>query len=376
MKIKVENFQSIQKAEIEVEGLTVITGPNNIGKSALARAVAGLFSNMRGDSFVRRGEKSCSVEIVLDNTDSIKWEKGKSKNNYTINGKSISKVGSSAPEELKQFKILPVSVDGKSIWPQIAKQFEQIFLLNMSPSALSSALSDVEKIQKLENASALCRKDVRSIGSRLEIKREDLEHSNKILNCFSDFDLSLYDTIKAQEKEIEEAEKKLETIRDLREGRNRAILLIDSLKKADIEIPVEDFSAYSELAELINLHKKRKEKYILKSSIQYSLRGFKLPSSEEMRKGEDKLNGVVNLNKKKIRLKKLESLFGDLESVYIPKNGDKIPEDHTQFFQKKKKLELGIRLAKEEIVKLDQELKELHEHISEGVCPLCLRESE
>ena len=98
MKIKVENFQSIQKAEIEVDGLTVITGPNNIGKSALARAVAGLFSNMRGNSFVRRGEKSCSVEIVLDNTDSIKWEKGKSKNNYTINGKSISKVGINDPD--------------------------------------------------------------------------------------------------------------------------------------------------------------------------------------------------------------------------------------------------------------------------------------
>ena len=56
MKIKVENFQSIKNAEIEVEGLTVICGDNSIGKSALARAFNGVFTNLRGNAHVRKGE--------------------------------------------------------------------------------------------------------------------------------------------------------------------------------------------------------------------------------------------------------------------------------------------------------------------------------
>ena len=66
MKIQVKNFQSIKKAEVEVKGLTVITGPNNIGKSALARAISGVFSNLKGNSFVRKGESHCEVEVEFE----------------------------------------------------------------------------------------------------------------------------------------------------------------------------------------------------------------------------------------------------------------------------------------------------------------------
>ena len=61
MKIKVENFQSIKNTEIEVKGLTVITGENSIGKSALARAFNGVFTNLRGNAHVRNGESHSSV---------------------------------------------------------------------------------------------------------------------------------------------------------------------------------------------------------------------------------------------------------------------------------------------------------------------------
>ncbi len=41
VKVRVKNFQSIREAEVEVKGLTVITGPNNSGKTAFMRAVKG-----------------------------------------------------------------------------------------------------------------------------------------------------------------------------------------------------------------------------------------------------------------------------------------------------------------------------------------------
>ena len=48
MQVKIENYQSIKEADFEVKGLTAITGANNTGKSACARAIAGAFSNAHG----------------------------------------------------------------------------------------------------------------------------------------------------------------------------------------------------------------------------------------------------------------------------------------------------------------------------------------
>lgn len=374
MKIKVENFQSIKKSEVEIEGLTVITGQNNIGKSALARAVGGLFSNLRGNSFVRRGEKYCTVEIKFDDTNEVLWEKGKSKNNYTINGKSISKVGSSAPVEIEQFKIVPVLVDGKEIWPQIAKQFEQIFLLNLPPSAISSALSDVEKIQKLENASALARKDVRDIRSRLKVKREDLETSNQFLDCFSTFDTTMFEQIKKLEVEIAKVEKKLEVVSKLSSKRDTVEKLIEILKESDVDIPTEDFSEYESLPNLVSLNKRRKKNYLIKSSISFSLRGLEIKDTLDIEEIADKINSSNRLLSKRTKLEKLKTLSEELNDIEIPTS--EIPEDISPMKIKKQKLEHGISVAKEEVKKIDSELKDLHDHVSQGVCPLCLRGNE
>ena len=44
MKVHIQNYQSLKDVEFEVKGLTVITGQNNTGKSACARALCGVFS--------------------------------------------------------------------------------------------------------------------------------------------------------------------------------------------------------------------------------------------------------------------------------------------------------------------------------------------
>ena len=63
--LKVKNLQSIGDTEVEVDGFTVITGPNNSGKSALVRAVIGLTSNYSGNkhSWVRKGQKNLEVTL-------------------------------------------------------------------------------------------------------------------------------------------------------------------------------------------------------------------------------------------------------------------------------------------------------------------------
>jgi exonuclease SbcC len=60
-RIEVRDYQSLSSADIPLGRLTVVTGPTNSGKSALFRAVRLLALNARGTSYIRRGQKTCSV---------------------------------------------------------------------------------------------------------------------------------------------------------------------------------------------------------------------------------------------------------------------------------------------------------------------------
>jgi len=231
MKIKVENFQSISKAEIEVKGLTIITGQNNTGKSAMARAVMGAFTNLRGNSFVRQGTQIAKVELSFDDGNHLIWSKGKNTNQYEINGKLIQKVGSDVPDEILNLGVKAVEVDAKEIHPQFAKQFQQVFLIDLPPSSLASALSDVDVIQKLEQSTALLRTDIKNTNLLNNSKREEFNKEKVRLEKFDGLEdiETLSHKIELLEIEIEGLESKLLTLREIRDRKNKLENLIKIL---------------------------------------------------------------------------------------------------------------------------------------------------
>jgi len=218
MKIKVENFQSISKAEIEVKGLTVITGQNNTGKSALARSIIGAFTNLRGNAFVRQGTQVAKVDISFDDGNRLIWSKGKNTNQYEINSKLIQKVGSDTPDEVLNLGVKAVNVDGKEIHPQFAKQFQQVFLIDLPPSSLASALSDVDVIQKLEQATASLRTDIKNQNSLNNAKRDEYNKEKIKLEQFEGLDeLELQaQRIELLETQIEAVATKLSVLQEIK----------------------------------------------------------------------------------------------------------------------------------------------------------------
>jgi DNA repair ATPase RecN len=175
--LRVKNFQSLEDCEVEVQGLTVVTGQNNSGKTALMRSAFGVFTNSKGTKFVRHGKEHCSVTLEFGDGHTVTWEKGEGVNRYIIDGRTLNKVGSGkVPEEVSSLGVQPLQISGRDpLWPQFAQQITgQVFLLDQPGSVLAEAIADVDKVGVLNEALRLSQSDYRSSVSERKIRQEDI----------------------------------------------------------------------------------------------------------------------------------------------------------------------------------------------------------
>ena len=189
VRIRVQNFQSIVDSTIEVKGFTVVTGSNNSGKSALIRAVRGAFQNTKGDSFVRYGQKSASVQVDFEDGKSVHWEKGKDvRPTYIVCGGKPIYPGQGVPDEVKALKVAPIQAGGREFWPQIAPQFQQVFLLDQPGSILAEAVADVARVGQLNEALRGVESDRRSAAAELKVRQSDVIRHGQRLDGFTGLD--------------------------------------------------------------------------------------------------------------------------------------------------------------------------------------------
>lgn len=108
-RITLQNFMSHKHTVIDLaEGLTVLTGPNNCGKSAVVAALQILATNTASSHVVRHGEKECTITAETDDGHTLCWNRRKRKISYTLNGEDIHRLGrSEVPQELQSLLKLP-----------------------------------------------------------------------------------------------------------------------------------------------------------------------------------------------------------------------------------------------------------------------------
>lgn len=245
-KVRVQNFQSIADASITVDGFTVITGPNNSGKSALMRALRGAFQNTRGSGFVRHKKPKATVEVVFDDA-KLEWSKGKAKKakpTYVLNDGPPIHPGQHVPDEVRDLGVKPIQAGGRDIWPQFAPQFTgQIFLLDQPGSVLAEAVADVERVSQLNQALKMSEKDRRAAGSTLKVRMADRETYKGELKQFDGLD-DLENDVQTIEQGIQKAavvEKAVHGLSDLQDRLTEASVGVDDLKGIEeVELPAED----------------------------------------------------------------------------------------------------------------------------------------
>jgi energy-coupling factor transporter ATP-binding protein EcfA2 len=259
MKVNVENFQSIRQASVLVEGLTVVTGQNNGGKSALLRAVRGVFENTPGTSFVRHGTKQSTVTLEFDEGKTVAWSKGTSiKPTYVLDGGDPIYPGRDVPDEVKQLGVRAITVGGQDIWPNVAQQFTgQVFLIDRPGSVMAEAIADVERVGHLNRALRRAQSDRRQALSERDAAVRDVARLEADVRRFEGLDVldQKVQDAKAIEERTGRIQKALENLKVLRvrlTAAQEAVQALQGVQGIVLPCPPDDLETL--LADATALH--------------------------------------------------------------------------------------------------------------------------
>ncbi|NDV24050.1 AAA family ATPase [Desulfovibrio sp. JC022] len=145
-KILLENFLAHAETEIELgPGMTVLTGPNNSGKSSVVEALRCIATNPLPKHFIRHGAKKARVELEMDDGVRVAWIRKKATAWYEVlrpgeeEWEVYAKFGRNTPEDiLNILRLNQVPLEGgKSLDVHIGNQRNPIFLLDQ-PSSVAA----------------------------------------------------------------------------------------------------------------------------------------------------------------------------------------------------------------------------------------------
>lgn len=137
-QLSIENFQSHRKTVLDlVDGLNVITGTSDNGKSSVIRALRWVVCNRpQGLDFHSNfaGEKEKTIVEIQMDEGVIARIKNKSANYYLIDDIEFHALRSDVPEEIKQvLRMDELNIQG---------QFDPYFLLQSSPGEVAKKLNE------------------------------------------------------------------------------------------------------------------------------------------------------------------------------------------------------------------------------------------
>lgn len=208
-RIELVNFMSHARTVIEpADGLTVLVGPNNCGKSAVVAALQILCHNETSTYVMRHGERECSVTVETTEGKIVQWRRRKSPA-YFVDGTELSRLErSEVPEEVvRALRLGMVSSDGaREFDVHFGEQKSPVFLLDQSGShaaqffASSSDAASLVEMQKLHQQRM---SDARKERIRLDAEAERLARDLAVLADADPIGVSIHEA-EAQHAALEQ----------------------------------------------------------------------------------------------------------------------------------------------------------------------------
>ncbi len=208
-RIELTNFMSHGQTVIEpAAGLTVLVGPNNVGKSAIVAALQILARNDNSTHVMRHGARECSIKVHTDDGHVIEWRRRNSPG-YTIDGQTFDRLRQSGlPDELHAVLRLP-SVDetvDADLDVHFGAQKSPIFLLASSPASAArffASSSDAVRLVAMQKR----HKDKLTEAQR---EKRALENESRRLNA----ELEVLEPVVVLEQLLEQTERAGEELQD------------------------------------------------------------------------------------------------------------------------------------------------------------------
>lgn len=398
--VRVRNFQSIRDATVVLDGFTVVTGPNNSGKTALMRAIRGVFTNAPAGNNVHWGTAHIIVDIDFGNGNTVTWkkgwekpgQKGKTVNKYIVNGKELPSVGRGCPPEVLALGMQPIRAGTDTVWPQIADQFKGVLFLVGSPgSTMAEAIANVDRVGKLTAALKLSEKERRKVTSKLNVRREDektLLDEVESYDGLDDLDTQV-DGLEAKLTEVNGWSISLTTFEALRDRRGQAIEEVASMEGIG-KVPVPPQEGFMAAVDLRNEWKAvealRKRHTTAQGEVEarQGITKVKLPTTKAVQNARKLGKGLATMQALTSRLhgvREIRAGFEGYEDVELPesKKAEKIQAafDFFTSLQSRrdatraeiKRLEKAVKVGDTEVATADQEVSVLLVEL--GVCPTC-----
>lgn len=182
-KLRLRNFQAIEDTTIDLEGLTVITGRSNLGKSALIRGIEAIVFGAPGDAYVRRGTEWAGGTLVLNDRSpdlKISWKKVPSSVRrpdqqpfLIINGQQYTKIGREHKGLTAPYGLIEIETSTGRLRPQVAKQHDPAFLVAENETTAAEVLKQLGRVDVVTEAQRLAKKDGKAADAKKEVRIQD-----------------------------------------------------------------------------------------------------------------------------------------------------------------------------------------------------------
>lgn len=191
-QIYLKNFQSHKETTINlVDGINIVIGLGNSGKTAIIRALNLLVNNrplgFRYHSNFSK-DKETVIRLVLENDSIIELVKTKSSTIYKLNNEEYSCVGSSVPDVIKN----AINIDDINV----AFQLDTPFLICNSPGEVAKTFNQITNIEEADTWIA-------KISSKINGESKEIKLLDEQLSIL-DERIKKYNYVKEAEKEIQQ----------------------------------------------------------------------------------------------------------------------------------------------------------------------------
>lgn len=198
-RIIIKNFQSHEDTVIDLEnGINVLLGESNQGKSAIIRALKWvLYNEPKGNDFIKRGTNECSVTIIMSDGYEVTRTRKKIKNSYIVkdpagNELMFENFNNNIPTEvLEATGVMKIQIDAdKELALNLNEQLDPPFLLSETGSIKAKAVGCIVKTNILDATERDIQKDITSTNSELKDIEAQIKDTDIQLEQYADIDNS------------------------------------------------------------------------------------------------------------------------------------------------------------------------------------------